>query len=423
MLIRSCVVADSSGGSLALPPTLPPTSPIRRGKASVRRPTGAKERTMATRKRRNGEGTFYKDSQRNRWVGQVTLTDGAGRKVRKKVTGRTQREVADKARELQAAHEAGAHSLDRSITVEAFASYWLGEVLPYRDLAESTRGSYAYVCNRWVIPTWGHWRLCDLQRHAVEKGLASLVEKGLRKGTVKQVKSVLSSLFEEAVREMRVSHNVTRGVRMPKVGVARVRRAMSFEQTTALIESTVGGRAHGPIVIGLTTGLRIGEILSLRWEDVDLEADEPTLRVVESKTDAGRRTVTLTTYAARVLSEQRRYNIRTARSTCGMWSDEGFVFPSVTGTKWNYANFLKIFHDACEEAGIGRDWVPHEMRHTAASFLFSEGVRVTAVTEQLGHSTISTTYDLYGHQIKRAEEVRQAFEKLVPRGGARASSE
>ena len=54
------------------------------------------------------------------------------------------------------------------------------------------------------------------------------------------------------------------------------------------------------------------------------------------------------------------------------------------------------------------------MRHTAASFLFSEGVRATAVTEQLGHTTISTTYDLYGHQIKRAEEVRKAFEKVAP---------
>ena len=369
---------------------------------------------MAPKKRRNGEGTFYRDSERNRWVGQVSVVDAFGRRVRRKVTGRTQREVADKTRELKAQYDSGAYAMDRSTTIESFAKYWMNEILPTRDLADSTKSSYSYVCQRWVIPTWGHWRLGDLQRNGVEAGLASLVNMGLRKGTVKQAKAALSSLYEEAIRETRVAHNVARGVRMPKVGVSRQRRAMNPEEMKALIQSTATTRVHGPIVIGLTTGLRIGEILSLRWDHIDLDHEDPTLRVAESKTEAGRRTVSLTSYAVRVLSEQRKFNIRTARSTAGMWSDSGYVFPSVTGTKWNYSNFLKMFHDACENAGIGRDWVPHEMRHTAASFLFSEGVRVTAVTEQLGHSTISTTYDLYGHQIKRAEEVRQAFEKIAP---------
>lgn len=366
------------------------------------------------KKRRNGEGTFYKDKARQRWIGEISVVDATGRRVRKRVSARTEREVMDKAKALKAQYEAGACSLDRLLTLQAFAEYWLKEILPGRDLAEKTKRSYADVCRRWVIPRWGHRRLADLRRKDIERGLEALVNDGYRKGTVKQVKSLLSALFEEAIREDRVTVNVTRGARLPKLPESRVRRAMTPEQMTALIESTAGTRMHGPIVIGLTTGMRISEILDLRWSDVDLDPDDPTVRVTRSKTDAGRRTLSLTEYAAGVLADQRKFNIRTARSSVGMWTDEGFVFPSVTGTRWDYANFLKMFHDACEEAGIGRDWVPHEMRHTAASFLFSEGVRVTAVTEQLGHTNISTTYDLYGHQIKRAEEVRKAFDKVVP---------
>jgi integrase len=370
---------------------------------------------MAMKKRRNGEGTFYFDEKRERWIGQISVLDSNGNSKRKKVYGKTQREAQKSAKQLIAMYEAGARSLDRNMTIMGFGEYWLNRVLPDRDLADSTKSSYAFVAKQYVFPVWGSQRLCDLRVMDVENGLGRLVKQGLHHGTVKQAKSALSQIFIEAMRQELVTNNPVRSqaLRMPKLTKSRQPRAMSHEEGMALIETTKGKRIHGPIVIGILSGLRPGEILALRWEDLDLTAEHSNLRVIRSKTAAGKRTVPLVPLAVDVLKQQRAFNLRTARSTNEMWSDDGFVFPSAVGSQWDYANFLKVFKEACVDAGIG-DWAPHEMRHTAASWLFDAGVSPHEVTRQLGHTKISTTFDIYGHQIHESNAVREAFDRIVP---------
>ncbi|CAB4937345.1 MAG: tyrosine-type recombinase/integrase [Actinobacteria bacterium] len=202
-----------------------------------------------------------------------------------------------------------------------------------------------------MLPVWGHKRLGELRITEVDRGLASLAGRGLSRDTVRLAKTMLGKLYKEAIREELVATNPVSNCRMPAVTKTSDRRAMSVEEMEALVSSTVGSRIHGPVVIGLTTGLRPGEILSLRWEDLDLESIDPTLVVRESKTAAGRRTVVLTSYAVEVLKGQRAFNIRNARaaeSNGSMWADDGFVFPSITGTRWDISNFRNVFQKPVE---------------------------------------------------------------------------
>ena len=384
--------------------------------ATFETPRYDKERQVPTRKRRNGEGTFYKDPTKNRWVGEVLLEDALGRPMRRRVSAKTEREAMSKLKDLIARHEAGARSMVPTMTIAEFAEIWIAEVLPSLDLKDATKKHYRYDIHHYVLPIWGHKRLGELRITEVDRGLASLAARGLSRDTVRLAKTMLGKLYKEAIREELVATNPVSNCRMPAVTKTSDRRAMSVEEMEALVSSTVGSRIHGPVVIGLTTGLRPGEILGLRWEDLDLDSTDPALIVRESKTAAGRRTVVLTSYAVEVLKGQRAFNIRNARaaeSNGSMWADDGFVFPSITGTKWDISNFRNVFQAACRDAGIGH-WRPHELRHSAASWLFANNVHIKVISDQMGHAQISTTADIYGHLIRQPAEVTNAFEKIRP---------
>ena len=368
---------------------------------------------MPARKRRNGEGTVYKDRSKDRWIGEALLRDSLGNPVRRRVSAKTEKECLKRLKETIARHESGARSLNPSMTIEEFAQQWITEILPPLARKTSTKTQYAYLCKQYVIPTWGRKKLIEVRIADVDRGLVALAKKDLSKDTVRLARAVFSLLFKEAIRGELVTVNPVHESRMPAFKASKERRAMTEEQMTTLLTATRGDRVHGPIVIGLTTGLRPGEILSLRWEDLDLESESPTLFVRESKTPAGRRTVWLSDYAVDVLHSQRALNIRTARESESMWSDDGHVFPTIVGTKWDLSNFRTAFQKACESAGIGH-WTPHEMRHSAATWLFSQNLHIKAIADQLGHAHISTTADVYGHLIRQPKEIVNAFEKIRP---------
>jgi integrase len=366
---------------------------------------------MPSKKRRNGEGTVYKDRQKNRWVGEVLLRDSIEKPIRRRVSASTEKECLKKLKETISRHEAGARSLDPSMTIEEYAERWVSDVLPTLHLKDSTKTHYRYNCLHFLVPIWGRKKICEMRIADVDTGLIALAERELSKDTVRLTRTMLRILFREAMRDELVVMNPVAESRMPMFKPAEPRRAMDQDQMNALLDTTLGTRMHGPIAIGLTTGLRPGEILALQWQDIDLDSEVPTLQVRVSKTKSGRRIVPLTTLAVDVLREQRAFNIRTARSSDGMWTDEGFVFPSVTGTKWDLSNFRKLFQDACREARLGH-WRPHEMRHSAATWMMSKGLPLKVVSDVLGHAHISTTADIYVHQLQPSREVIDAFEAI-----------
>lgn len=367
---------------------------------------------MAAGRRANGEGSIYKNNARNRWEGALTIRHPDGSSTRRKVTGRTRTEVRTKLKALQKQVDDGAAAIDRTSTVKQYADRWVEHTLPMRDVKARTRRDYTDIVHNYVIPTWGHHRLIAMKPGTVEIGLRALAEKGYSKDTVRLAKAVLNFILDDAERNELIPRNPVRLVRMPRMAPGKARKAMSKEQVHTLLAATSGTNLHGPLLVALTTGLRPGELLNLRWSDLDLDSSEPSLTVLESKTERGRRTVRLVPAAVDALKTQRQELADKSAGLRGGWVEEDWVFPSDLGTKWDLSNFRKAFKKACLEAGLG-DWTPHELRHTAATWMIDSGLPLKVASETLGHASITVTADVYGHLIKPSDAVADAFESLL----------
>ncbi|MBQ0894027.1 site-specific integrase [Micromonospora sp. U56] len=191
---------------------------------------------------------------------------------------------------------------------------------------------------------------------------------------------------------------------MPHVEV----RPYSLAEARRFLKAVDGLRLEARWLIGIALGLRQGEVLGLRWDDVDLTAG--TLRVrrqlqrdpetgslafVETKTARSRRTLPL---PPTVLAALRRHHERQTaeRLNANSWADTGLVFATSVGTPIHPRNDYRSFREIIRQAGL-RQVRLHDLRHTAASVLLAQGVPARVVMEILGHSQISVTLNIYAH--------------------------
>ena len=178
-----------------------------------------------------------------------------------------------------------------------------------------------------------------------------------------------------------------------------------------------------------TTGLRQGEALALRWQDVDLDSPSPTLSVrhtldvrtqqlAPTKTEKSRRTIALPADAVAALREQQqrqRYDrLRAGRK----WHDEGFVFATTVGTAQDARNLVRRYHVAREALGLPN--VPwHHLRHFAASSMLAAGVDLFVVSRVLGHTSVATTAGAYGHvQPSQLRDAAARMDAILRASGA-----
>ena len=174
-------------------------------------------------------------------------------------------------------------------------------------------------------------------------------------------------------------------------------------------------RLEALFVIAVHCGLREGELLALRWEDADLEAARPALLVrrtltrgedgrgwvagASTKSGKGRR-VRLTHRAAAALKEHRKRQLEERMRLCGLWQDLGLVFPTATGSLFNPSNLRnRSFRRIKAHSGVREDLRFHDLRHTCATLLLSQGVNVKVVSEMLGHASITITLNTYSHVL------------------------
>jgi integrase len=194
---------------------------------------------------------------------------------------------------------------------------------------------------------------------------------------------------------------------------------LSPKQARRFLEVVAGDRLEALYMVALTTGMREGELLGLRWTDVDL--DGGALRVVRKlKRRTSRRQVLLVAPAVEALKlhRDRQEERQRAGST---WHEEGLVFPNTIGRPINPSNFLRrSFYPLLEAAGLPRMRF-HDLRHSAATLLLGMGVHPKIVSELLGHTQIGITLDLYSHVTATMQrDAVQAFEELL--GSSQGSS-
>jgi integrase len=205
-----------------------------------------------------------------------------------------------------------------------------------------------------------------------------------------------------------VTRNVVKLTRSPKV--PRVEgRTLTPEQARKFLEALHGHPHEALYALMLSTGLRRGEALGLMWKDFDeekgvlhirrqLRRDKSGLATVDTKTATSRRAVNLVETMLDLIRDVRRQQREQKMSLGPAWMSSGFIFTTSVGTPVDPRNLLREFKGICATAGLG-DWHVHELRHSAASLMLAQGVKLQVVSNVLGHASIRMTADVYGHVL------------------------
>jgi integrase len=295
------------------------------------------------------------------------------------------------------------------LTVGELLDRWLDDAVP-RTVRPRTLASYTYIVRVHLRPALGHVPLASLTAQHVQGLLNAKAASGLAPRTVGYLRGVLRQALGFAERMDLVGRNVARLARPPRVPRRQV-SPLTLEQARIFRAAVAGDRLEALYLVAVGCGLRQGEILGLRWGDVDLEGRTLSVRnalarvdgvlvLVEPKSATSQRTVPMPTFVAEALAAHR---VRQAAETLPRRPEppepfSDLVFMTTLGTPLDGISVTRRFQRVLKSAGLPRQRF-HDLRHAAASYMLAAGVPARVVMETLGHSEISLTLNTYSHVL------------------------
>jgi integrase len=360
-------------------------------------------------KRANQEGSVYKRKD-GRWVASIVLENGK----RKSIYCKTQQEAIKAVRKANQDKDQGIIFPTEDQSLSAFLTNWLQDTVRQR-VRERTHIRYRQLIELQVLPALGNIKLQKLSPQHLQKLYNQKLEEGYAPQTVKHIHRVLHRALKDALRWQLVSRNVCDAVDAPRVPRKEM-QVLTGDQAQQLLEAAKGDPLEALYVLALTTGMRQGELLGLKWEDVDITLGTVQVRrtiarlpgkgftVSEPKSAKSRRKIHLTRLAVEAL---KRHRIRQseARLAAGpAWSEQGWVFCNAVGKPIEAGNMIRrSFRPMLDKAGLPAIRF-HDLRHSTATLLLSLGIHAKVVQELLGHSQISLTLDTYSHVLPSMQE-------------------
>ena len=341
-------------------------------------------------------------------------TDENGKKLRRVVYGRTQKEVQAKAEELRVRLGKGIDVSAERDTFSAWANRWL---IIRRSEANAAQYDLCKARAEIIKERVGRLRLVDITTADLQQIINELAQKNPRTGkpsakkTLGDYKQVMFQVFKTAIEARAVEYNPAEYVRIPQNAPAARRRALN-DIERALIENTPH-RAQTAAMLMLYAGLRRGEVVALTWGDIDLDAGTVTVNkavtykgdaprsVKAPKTEAGTRVIPIPRKLIDYLSSVPRTSLLVATSVRGK---------QMTESAWKrmWESYMKVLNEAyCgksrftpEKGGLPmliNEFTPHCLRHTFCTMLYEAGVDPLVAKEIMGHSDIKTTLGIYTH--------------------------
>ncbi len=359
------------------------------------------------KKRGNGEGSIYRRKD-GRWVGQYTVYTAKGPKYRY-IYGKTRAAVAEKLMKAMSDRNGGFFFDAESLTVGEYLDRWLSDSVR-GTVRVSTFERHEGIIRTHIKPALGRIKLKNLTPTHVRGLHREKLDADLAPATVRKIHSTLHKALSQAVSDGLIPRNAA-DVKAPRPAPEEM-RPLSEDDARAFLETAEASddRFDPLYVLAITTGLRRGELLGLRWDDVDLERGK--LRVGralvregsqhiagETKTRRGRRQVNLTPRTVNVLKAHRRRQLEERMRLSGLYKDHGLIFATGIGNPVNPENLVKrSVKPLLKRAGLPEIRF-HDLRHTCATLLLGRGVHPKIVQELLGHATIAMTLDTYSHYL------------------------
>lgn len=382
-----------------------------------------------------------------------------GKPKRISIYGTTEREVRRKLTETKYQLDNGTYCDKDNITFTGWMLKWL-DVYAKPGIKPSTYTSYKTYINGHIAPYFRNTKLQDLQPDRLQQflnykstaGRLDGKEGGNSAKTVLNIKNMIHAALKQACINGIISRNIADLVKTPKQSKKEM-RVLTIEEQESLINAARSDRYGIPIILALYTGMRVGEILALKQEDLVLEGSEPVIHVRASmkreykdgitnndgeffgdnadnktilmrsspKTYTSIRDIPLIPEAVEILKKQHQY-IEEDKFNAGMaFTDHGFVFSNPLGHPFDQRTYADSFERIVKAAGIDKTIQIgtndasigfHTLRHTFATRAIENGMDILVLSKILGHAQASTTLNKYGHVL--ADHMRSSMEKIRP---------
>jgi integrase len=339
---------------------------------------------------------------------------------------------------IQASVDQGTFVESAKVSLASYLAAWLES--QQAQLRPSTHHAYTAAITNHVCPHIGDGNLQSLTPGMLDRLYSYLLREGRQDGrgglarkTVRNIHVMLHKALNDAVRKGLVARNVADASDAPRsTAMSGERETMTWTpaQLRAFLETVDGDRLYPLILLAATTGMRRGEVLGLRWQDLDLEAGRIAVRQTlinigysaqysAPKTAKGRRSISLDARTVTVLRDWRMTQLQERMALGEAWVDNGLVFTRPDGN-WIHPDLLsKRFNLLVRRSNLPRIRL-HDLRHTHATHALEAGIHPKVVSERLGHATVAFTLDRYSHAIPALEEsaAERVAELVFGAGGA-----
>ncbi|MDQ0417568.1 integrase [Croceifilum oryzae] len=362
------------------------------------------------------KGSFKKESKRegHTWMFRVDIgLDERG--VRRQATRRgfkTRKEAEEACNQIIHQVSKGTYVEPTKCTLGTYLLDWIESTAKQR-VRLKTYDSYKYIIDNKLIPELGNIPLDKLTPMHIQNFYAKKSAEGLSAEYVKHMHVILSSSLDQAVSWKLIRSNPVKITSPPKIS-HKEQKTWSIEEAKIFLTHTEQHPLHIAYLLAIYTGMRMGEILGLRWEDCDLENKMIRIRqglsctsegtiFEDPKSKASRRAIAITENIVDALEKRQREQKRNKNWLGQAYKENNLVVCTKKGTPIGPSNLRRHFWSTIEKAGVPRIRF-HDTRHTHATIMLTLGEHPKVVSERLGHSKTSITLDVYSHVMKSIQE-------------------
>ncbi len=354
------------------------------------------------------------------WEARYTVgyDPGTGKQIQRSVSGKTQKEVAQKMKAALADLDSGTYIAPCKMTVGEWMDIWSAEYLG--NVKPSTVCAYKATIRTHIKPGLGAIKLEALDAHTIQGFYNSLKEptakrEKLSPKTIKNVNGVLHRALQQAVSNGYIHFNPADAGILPRV-VKKEVKPLNEDQITAFLNAIRNHKFELLYIVTLFTGMREGEVLGLTWDCVNLEKGTITInkqlqmvrggngdyQLVPTKNSKGR-TITVAPFIVETLRKAKKQQLENRLRYGTLWQDTDFVFANELGEHLKTHTVYKNFKAVMKQLDLPNTRF-HDLRHSYAVASIRSGDDIKTVQENLGHATAAFTLDVYGHVTEKMKQ-------------------